>query len=117
MKRKFLFIFFVGIFLALTSSNVIAIDKRSVLDFQGYCAEKHALYPYCSGIVEGLFYILEVNSRSDAKIQICFPKGGVQLGEGVNAFVEWAKANPHHAEKPGVWGIATALLSEWPCTE
>ena len=115
MRQLPLLILCINFFLVSTVTDVNAIKKRTVKDFQSYCVETNALYPYCNGIVEGLFYILEVNSRSQNKFRICFPEEGLTLGQGVKSFIKWAKKNPEHAENPGIWGIATALIATWPC--
>ncbi|MBL94516.1 MAG: hypothetical protein CFH06_01368 [Alphaproteobacteria bacterium MarineAlpha3_Bin5] len=107
--------FFSVFFLILIAADANAIKKRTVKDFQSYCVETNALYPYCNGIVEGLFYILEVNSRSENKFRICLPEEGLTLGQGVRTFLRWAHKNPDYAEKPGIWGIASALIAAWPC--
>lgn len=116
LKYYFITIFTVTAILCLQVSNAEAISKRTVHDFTIYCQEKHALYPYCNGIVEGILYILEVNSRTESSFQICLPEDGLTLGEGVQAFTKWALKNNDYKDKPGVWGIASALIATWPCT-
>ena len=79
LKYYFITIFTVTAILCLQVSNAEAISKRTVHDFTIYCQEKHALYPYCNGIVEGILYILEVNSRTESSFQICLPEDGLTI--------------------------------------
>lgn len=72
---------------------------------------------YVSGISEymtGLGLVTALGSVRNS-IATC-PEVGTTLGAGIQAFINWAKANPKDWTYDPALGVSVALRQTWPCT-
>ena len=69
--------------------------------------EADGLSMYCLGVVAGVADMLGGH-------RACFPEG-VDINDLMQAYVNWAKSNPHMLQAPAAFGIGAALTSAYPC--
>jgi hypothetical protein len=103
---------------AVPSANA---DDRTVQWLYESCQMKDSdRYGICVGYIAGigdLMFAFGANARQSQDINvsafsIC---GNASYAARVQAFVNWAKANPQKWSDPYLFGVAEALRLNWPC--
>lgn len=75
---------------------------------------------YCVGVVAGASVALTANckySKAEWRHKIPTSVGPPTWGAGVQAFVNWARANPQKWGIPGELGVMYALAGAFPCSQ
>jgi hypothetical protein len=90
---------------------------NSIQDLMVACAPSSTDIPYCYGLHTGVAYVLAVINNSTelpGAARVCLPDG-TSLGQMVQVFMNWAKANPTLWQGDAAGGVVTALGLAWPC--
>jgi hypothetical protein len=73
---------------------------------------------FCEGFLFAtVSYDYAISDRKNLKRFICFPDTATR-NEGIQAFVDWAKANlqnQKYMDEPPVYGAVRGLAAKWPC--
>ena len=71
---------------------------------------------YCHGVIQGIAFTAQLNGikLEDITDRACIPKETTQ-GQLLQAFINWAKANPQLWQRPAKHLILTSLVRTWPC--
>ena len=73
---------------------------------------------FCEGFLFAtVSYDYAISDRKNLKRFICFPDTATR-NEGIQAFVDWAKAhlqNQKYMNEPPIYGAVRGLAAKWPC--
>ncbi len=69
-------------------------------------------WKYCYGAVMGITYMMKQNEEGE--IAACYP-ADTDIGQRVQVFINWARANPKLWNEHGFYGIISATQEAWPC--
>jgi len=71
---------------------------------------------YCHGFLLGAYAYYQAESDGPKGIKlVCIPDPKPTRNEGVQMFVEWAKAHPEYMKEKPVEAEFRFLIEKWPC--
>ena len=72
----------------------------------------------CLGRVQGVRRVLSVNCHSPGHLDMrtTTADGGRSVEADIQAFTNWARANPEHWSEPWSTGVIFSMNSSFPCT-
>lgn len=99
-----------------------AAESFSVQSLYVNCREPQgsALWALCMGYVSGVGSLMEIIGTTQTKSPpLNLPGWGIcgkpTNGAMLQAFINWAQANPKYWNTPQLLGVAMALGKTWPC--
>ena len=104
--------------LGLTTASAEPLDSDQTATVQGLYRlykrnDESKASTFCVAYIAGVAETLRMQDIGGAKIfSIC---GTPTYGDTVQAFVDWAEANPSEWQDGRSVGVITALSKKWPC--
>jgi len=104
--------------LGLTTASAEPLDPDQTATVEGLyrLCKRHdesKAFTFCVAYLAGVAETLRMQGIGGAKIfSIC---GTPTYGDTVQAFVDWAEANPSEWQDGRSVGVITALSKKWPC--
>mgnify|MGYP003639931047 CR=1 len=110
----------VAAFLPLTEAKAEA--PKSVQDFVEACKNGHPSFLYCIGVANGVLATMGLvgtlqGKNADSRLPAHCAPNFVSNGQAIQAFQNWAQANPKAWQLDGQYGLMIAIEQTWPCKQ
>ncbi len=70
---------------------------------------------FCMGYMTGVIQYHNARTAGPDENRVVCPDPSVTRLELIEAFVDWARANPKYKDESAIEGVAAAAVGKWPC--
>ncbi|MCP4330152.1 MAG: hypothetical protein GY791_17145 [Alphaproteobacteria bacterium] len=70
---------------------------------------------FCMGYITGVIQYHNARTAGPNEKPVICPDSSASRLDLVEAFVNWARANPKSKDAPAIEGVAAAAIGKWPC--